>query len=77
MPPEVLNFLTAAWELIVAWLLQPHAAIAVGCFWAGFAIGSAKNKSAFAEIGRGLLSGLAAGAVVYVVQLLIRSGGAA
>ena len=76
MTPEVADWLSATWALIVMWLLRPDAAIAVGCFWGGFIIGSAKNKSAFAEIGKGVLSGIAAGAVVYVMQVLIQARGA-
>lgn len=76
MSPELLNFLTSTGAFIVSLLLRPDAAIMVGAFWAGYAIGANKNKTALAEIARGLFAGFAAGAAVYVLQLVIRTGGA-
>jgi hypothetical protein len=75
MTPEIRDFLTATWALASAWLLQPMAAGIVGGFAAGYAIGTAKNKTAFVEIGRGILAGFAAGAIVTAVQLIIVNGG--
>lgn len=76
MPPEIVSWLSATGALIVSWLLRPDAAILVGAFWAGYAIGANKNKTALAEIARGLFAGFAAGAAVYVLRIIIRTGGA-
>lgn len=76
MSPELLNWLTSTGAFIVALLLGPNAAIIVGAFWGGYAIGANKNKTAIAEILRGVFAGFAAGAAVYVLQLIIRNGGA-
>lgn len=55
-------------------LLQPAAAGIVGGFFGGYTLGAAKNRSAFVEIFRGIVAGLAAGGVVRLVQMSAGGG---
>lgn len=74
---EQLNtFLTSLWALLVVALLHPSAAAAVGGFVGGYTLGVAKNKTAFAELFRGIVAGAAAWGLTTVVQILIAGGGA-
>lgn len=67
----LIALIVAARDLAIVGLLHPFAAAAVGFFWAGWQMGAAKNRTAFSEIGRGIISGVAAWAVVALVQLVI------
>lgn len=74
MPPEITAFLASVWSFLAWGLLQPYAAIGVGCFVAGFAIGASKQRTAFTELGRGVFFGLVAGGFVALVQLAVSRG---
>jgi len=76
MPPEVSTFASALAALILVQMAQPYAAVGVGCFVGGYAIGASKNRTAFAELGRGLFFGILAGLVVWLLQQALIGGGA-
>jgi hypothetical protein len=73
---ELAALATALMNLLGWFMLQPTAAGIAGGFAAGWAIGTAKNKTALAELGRGVIFGVAAYGIVTLVQLVIAGGGA-
>lgn len=73
---ELLAFFQAAGGLAGWFLLQPTAAGIAAGFAAGYAIGAAKNRTALAELARGVIFGIAAYGVVMIVQIVAAGGGA-
>lgn len=73
---QAITLLVAARDLAIIGLLHPSAAVAAGFFAGGYVLGASKNKTAFAELGRGLISGVAAWGIVALTQLLITGASA-
>lgn len=71
---EALALLDAAGALALRFLVEPYAAVAVGAFAGGWVMGAAKNRTALGEINRGLMVGISAGALVWLVQIAIAGG---
>ena len=74
MTEQALAWLAATWALVMVGLLQPWAAACVGAFVGGYVIGESKNRTAIAELSRGLVSGLVAFLAVWAIQQLLRGG---
>lgn len=68
IPPELQSFGSALGGFVLWALLQPLAAGVVGGAVGGFALGASRNRTAFAEIARGLFFGVVAGVLVWLLQ---------
>lgn len=70
----LIAWLQASAALGALWFAQPFAAYLVGRAVGGYKLGTAKNKTALAELWGGALYGVGAGLAVWAVQRLIIGG---
>lgn len=76
MPQPLLDWLVASWALLLYLAAQPYAPFVAGAGVGGWSWGTAKNRTALGEIGRGLFFGLLTGGAVWMFQQLVLTGGA-